>query len=114
MPKRDIHMDAKEIDDFLSRCNLMAVGTVDADGWPTATLSHCEFANGALLLQLVPTYPVAASAVARQQLCCVADEHVSYYEIRGVIVHGQPSFVDKSVRVDIERRSGFDFGKLQR
>jgi len=114
MPKRDIHMDAKEIDDFLSRCEVMAVGTVDADGWPTVTLSHCEFPNGVLLLQLDPTDPVAASAVARQQLCCVADEHVSYYEIRGVIVHGQPSFVDKSVRVDIERRSGFDFGKLQR
>jgi len=114
MPKRDIRMGAKEIDDFLSRCEVMAVGTVDADGWPTATLSHCEFRNGALLLRLDPTDSVAASAVTCGQLCCVADEHVSYYEIRGVIVHGRPSFVDKSVRVEIERRSGFDFGKLQR
>jgi nitroimidazol reductase NimA-like FMN-containing flavoprotein (pyridoxamine 5'-phosphate oxidase superfamily) len=114
MPKRDIDMDAKEIDDFLSRCKVMAVGTVDADGWPTATLSNCEFPDGALLLRLDPTDPVAANALARQQLCCVADEHMTYYEIRGVRVHGRPSVVDKGVRVDIERRSGFNFGKLQR
>ncbi len=115
MPKRDIRMDTKEIDDFLSRCEVLAVGTVDADGWPTATLTHCEFRNGALLLlRLDPTDSVAVSAVARRQLCCVADEHASYYDIRGVIVHGQPNFADKGVRVDIERRSGFDFGKLER
>ncbi len=114
MPKRDIRMGAKEIDDLLSRCKVMAVGTVDADGWPMATLSHCEFRNGALLLRLDPTDPVALGAVASQQLCCVADEHPSYYEIRGVTVHGKPIFVDRSVRVGIERRWGFDFGKLQR
>jgi len=114
MPKRDIRMGAKEIDDFLSRCEVMAVGAADADGWPTATLSHCEFRNGALLLRLDATDPVAVSAVTCGQLCCVADEHASYYEIRGVIVHGQPNIVDKSVRVEIERRSGFDFGKLER
>lgn len=114
MPKPDIRMGATEIDEFLSRCRVTAVGAVDADGWPTATLSHCEFRNGALLLWLDPTDPVAVSAVARQQLCCVADEHASYYEIRGVIVHGRPNLLDTSVRVDIERRSGFDFGKIQR
>ncbi len=114
MPKRDIRMDAEEIDEFLSRCEVMAVGTVDAEGWPTATLTHSEFRTTALLLRLDPTDPVAVHAIARQQLCCVADEHSSYYEIRGVIVHGQPNFVDEGVRVDIERSTGFDFGKLQR
>jgi hypothetical protein len=72
MRKRDIRMDAKEIDDFLSRCEVVAVGAVDADGWPTATLSHCEFRNGALLLRLDATDPVAVSAVTCGQLCCVA------------------------------------------
>ena len=114
MPKRDIRMSASEIDDFLSRCEVMAVGTVDAEGWPTASLSQCEFRNGALLLRLDPTDPAAVNAVARQHLCCVADEHSSYYEIRGVIVHGQPYFTDNGVRVDIERSTGFDFGKLER
>jgi nitroimidazol reductase NimA-like FMN-containing flavoprotein (pyridoxamine 5'-phosphate oxidase superfamily) len=114
MPKRDIRMSTKEIDDFLSHCEVVAVGAVDADGWPTATLSHCEFRNGALLLRLDPTDPVAVSASATQQLCCVADEHPTYYEIRGVILHGRPNFFDESVHVDIERRSGFDFGKLKR
>ena len=114
MPKPDIRMGAKEIDDFLSHCEVVAVGAVDVDGWPTATLSSCEFRNGALLLRLDATDPVAISAVATQELCCVADEHPSYYEIRGVIVHGEPNFVDGILRVDIERRSGFDFAKIER
>jgi nitroimidazol reductase NimA-like FMN-containing flavoprotein (pyridoxamine 5'-phosphate oxidase superfamily) len=113
MPKRDIHMGTKEIDDFLSRCEVMVVGTVDADGWPTATLAHCEFRNGALLLGLDPTDSVAASAVTCGQLCCVADEHASYYEIRGVIVHGErtswtKAFASRSsdARVSTSENSG--------
>ena len=49
-------------------------------------------------------------------VCCVADEHASYFEIQGVIVHGRGLPIDGEpdrALVEIERVVSFDFGRLR-
>lgn len=112
MARRDISMQPSEVDAFLQRCDVMAVGTIDADGWPNATLARCEFTTGELTVWLSGDDAVAAGAYSSGQVCCVADEHPSYYEIRGVILDGRPMFTDGGIRVDIQRTTSFDFSRL--
>lgn len=103
-------MTAAEVEAFLARCPQVVVGALDADGWPTGTIAASSFVDGALVVE------VADGEVLLGDVCCVADEHTSYFEIRGVIVHGRAGPVDGEptrARVAIERVVSFDFGRLR-
>jgi hypothetical protein len=113
MPKADISMAADEVDAFLTRCDVMVIGTIDADGWPTGTIAPTRCDDGALRIELDAGDPVAVGIEHAGALCCVADEHEKYFEIRGVIVHGSPGRrVGALLSVNMEHIVSFDFGRI--
>jgi hypothetical protein len=91
------------------------VGAIDADGWPTATLAASRVAGTVLSLQFADGDPFVDDLARDPSVCCVADEHESYYEIRGVIIHGRltASGGTGSYTLEPARTISFDFGKLR-
>jgi len=110
MAKRDITMSADEVDAFLQRCPVMVVGVIGADGWPEGTIARSSYADGVLALGFAEGDAVRAELGRDPRLCCVADEHESYFEIKGVNVLGTLTALDA---VAIERVISFDFGRLR-
>ncbi len=108
---RDITMTQPEIDAFLQRSGHVVVGALDADGWPVGTLAAMSYANGRLALTFADRDSVAVELQRDPHLCCVWDEHVSYFEIQGVIVHG--SLADDDTTLDVAKLISFDFGRLR-
>jgi hypothetical protein len=114
MPRHDISMTGDEIDDFLGGRAHLVVGAIDGQGWPTGAIAASQYVDGALTLRGLPDEML--DLIARDaRICCVADEHASYYEIRGVIVHAvaerQPGSSDLTATPD--RVISFDFARLR-
>jgi hypothetical protein len=111
MSKVDISMTAVEVDAFLARCPQMVVGALDHDGWPVGTLAASTYVDGMLSLR----FPGEDAMFG--DICCVWDEHVAYFEIQGVIVHGRATphaDAPGHATVDIERLISFDFARIPR
>jgi nitroimidazol reductase NimA-like FMN-containing flavoprotein (pyridoxamine 5'-phosphate oxidase superfamily) len=110
MPRRDIRMSDAEVDEFLRERRQMVVGAIDKDGWPVATIAAVRYGGGQLAVALPEHDPVRAALTVDRRVCCVDDEHASYYEIKGVIVHGRMPDVGP---VEIDRVISFDFARLR-
>lgn len=108
----DISMSAAEVDAFLARALRMVVGAIGPDGWPVGTLGATRYEDGRLAVEFAPHDPVAAALAGDRRACLVWDEHASYSEIRGVIVHGTVAG-DPAGEVAIERTISFDFARIQ-
>jgi hypothetical protein len=107
-------MSVDEVDEFLARSSPMVVGRIAEDGWPTGALMSSTYEGGVLSLQVDPEDPTLRDLERDARICCIADEHRSYYEIRGVILHGRPSVGGPGrIDVEIERVISFDFGRLR-
>lgn len=113
MPRVDITMSDDEVADFLGSCTQMVVGAIGADGWPTGSIVESRYDDGVLSVALGAD-PVADDIAREGHLCLVADDHPSYYEIRGVIVQGRVGSDDGTwTDVDVDRTISFDFGRLR-
>jgi Pyridoxamine 5'-phosphate oxidase len=114
LPKVDISMTPEEVDDFLGRCPTMVLASIDADGWPTGALAVSAYRDGVLSLRVNPTDPILGCIAVDDRVSCAADEHRSYFEIRGVIVNGRASTAAAG-RLDlhVDEVLSFDFGRLR-
>ena len=110
MAKRDISMSDEEVDTFLADCSLMVVGAVAADGWPVGTIAASTYCDGVLSLRFVDGDPVRAELARDPRVCCTADVHDSYFEIKGVTVHG---LIGADDCVATDHVISFDFGRLR-
>jgi hypothetical protein len=107
-------MPQEEVDALLARCAQMVVGAIDVDGWPIGTIAATHHDAGTLSIHFRPDDPVAARLVDDAHVCCLADEHGSYSEIRGVMVHGTAAPAGAGTfTVAPTRTLGFDFGRIQ-
>ena len=115
MPRRDISMSDAEVDEFLSQRSRMVVGAIDADGWPIGSIAGSGYREGSFSLDLPTGDPVLDAVDHDGRICCVDDDHATYYDIRGVIVHATATRVDGSDRVlaTVDRVVSFDFGRLR-
>jgi nitroimidazol reductase NimA-like FMN-containing flavoprotein (pyridoxamine 5'-phosphate oxidase superfamily) len=107
-------MTGAEVDEFLAACAHLVVGVIGDDGWPTGTIAASEYEDGTLTLRGLPD-DLLELLERDARICCVADEHASYYDIRGVIVHAtavrRPGAPDLTAKPD--RVISFDFGHLR-
>jgi hypothetical protein len=107
-------MPQDEIDALLARFGQMVVGAIDAEGWPIGTIAATEYAAGTLSIRCRPGDPVATRLDDDPHVCCLADEHGSYSEIRGVIVHGTAVPVGAGTFTVVPTRTvSFDFGRIR-
>jgi nitroimidazol reductase NimA-like FMN-containing flavoprotein (pyridoxamine 5'-phosphate oxidase superfamily) len=117
MPKVDISMSPEEVEDFLRSCPTMVLACIGDDGWPTGALARSSYQDGVLSLRLNAADPILDCVAVDREVCCVADEHASYYGIRGVIVHGRRRLPDRReagrVDVPVEHVISFDFARLR-
>ena len=88
MPPRDISMSDAEVEEFLSLRSHMVVGAIDADGWPVGSIAANVYPGTAPSRSTCPTGIRCSTRIDGDAwICCVDDDHATYYDIRGVIVH---------------------------
>jgi len=89
MPRETIEMSAEETAAFLADQGWVVLATLDPDGSPWADVVPSVVHEGRLLFR-VPAGSRSERNVRRDaRVCCTQDENSSYFEIRGVIAHGE-------------------------
>jgi hypothetical protein len=113
----DITMTDHEIRALLSRAEDVVVAGIGPDGWPVATLAHGMLDDDRIVVDIPADDLVTGSLTDGADVCCIADEGSSYFDIRGVIGRGQvtqvrpdPSMLRAEIRID--HVVSFDFAKL--
>jgi hypothetical protein len=113
----DITMTDDQVRSLLSRTGDVVVAAIGPDGWPLATLAPSQLTNEGVVVEVPAGNLLAPALTHGAAVCCVADEGVSYFEIKGVIARGQVARVEQEAgvrRVDvrIDHIVSFDFAKL--
>ena len=87
-------MTGEEVRAYLSEERWMVLGTLDPDGSPWADAVRCRL-EGERLTFSVPRASRSAANLSRDpRACCASDRFASYYEIRGLSVHGRAARVE--------------------
>lgn len=117
----DISMSPAEIETFL-RSRDEAVIAALGDGAPEgAPAAFAMSASGAAVFEVWADDPIVPLLDADPRACCIVEQFPSYFEIRGVMLHGtarrdDPSGHAQAARarfaLDVVRAVSFDFGKL--
>jgi len=114
-----IAMPARDAQDFLARSGEVVVAVCDHQGWPVGSIAAAAVRESTVTVRLASDDPVAVVAAAGSPICCATDESPSYYEIRGVVAHGdvvghstQARGVS-TVTFRVDRLVSFDFGRLR-
>ena len=113
----DITMTKDEVRSLLGRTGDVVVAAIGPDGWPLATLAPSQLTNEGVVVEVPAGDLLAAALTDGAAVCCVADEGVSYFDIKGVITNGQVAQVHahsqrRRVDVRIDRVVSFDFARL--
>lgn len=88
MPRDRIDMSRGEVLDFLREERRLVLGTLDADGAPWADAAPCSL-QGEVLYFSVPRDSRSFANIQRDdRVCCSLDRYPTYYEIKGVTLHG--------------------------
>jgi nitroimidazol reductase NimA-like FMN-containing flavoprotein (pyridoxamine 5'-phosphate oxidase superfamily) len=122
MPRESIGMDPQEIRELLAATRWLVLGTLGPKGEPVADLVPCALVGERLCFAL----PQGSDALRRierdPRVCAATDRYPSYYEIRGVTVHGRAEPVDPppalagsgpTYSLSLEDTLSFDFSKIR-
>jgi hypothetical protein len=111
-PRESIRMTGDEMTAFLQQQPAAVLARLLPDGQPDAAIVPSRFEEGALALSVDDVTLVALAVDDR--VCCAVEVCPSYYEIRGVSVHGRAvPAADGSVHVTVDDATSFDFGKIR-
>lgn len=119
MPKRDIRMAGGEVDRFLRTRDTAVVVGAPADGAPWAAVGRLHYDGSDVSFSVPADDPVVALLERDDRACCVVEQFPSYYEIKGVMLHGhairrrQTTGADADFELDVEKIVSFDFAKLR-
>ncbi|HLG68259.1 MAG TPA: hypothetical protein VKV36_10370 [Acidimicrobiales bacterium] len=118
-PRRDIAMTTPEIEAFLGARRDCVVVSLDGLGRPDGTVGSLVRDGRRTSFDVAADDPLVALLDRDQRTCCVVEEFPSYYEIKGVMVHGIATRrpvgrASDRATYDLEVSSvvSFDFGKL--
>jgi hypothetical protein len=118
--KRDISMSPEEIDLFLRGHDLVIVAG-GSKGPVEGAAGNLLYEGGEVAFELCSDDPVVALIESDKLVCCAVEQFPSYYEIKGVMLHGRarrrPEIESGNERfavfdLVIEKTVSFDFGKL--
>jgi nitroimidazol reductase NimA-like FMN-containing flavoprotein (pyridoxamine 5'-phosphate oxidase superfamily) len=100
-----IGMSSGEVDELLAGQRWVVIATLDADGSPWADLAACAFEAGELHFGVCRGTRSHRNIERDARVCCSIDVFPSYYEIRGVTLHGAARRVDDaSLRAKLGKR----------
>lgn len=107
-------MAATDVDAFLATRRHVALAMVDDTGAPDVTIVPSRFEADRLVLDLAGSEQACARLVADQRVCCAAEVCPSYYELRGVSVHGRAELgADDAATIVPDHVMSFDFSKIR-
>ena len=89
MPRESIAMSTKEIATFIGSKKWVVLGTLNNDGSPSGDVVASAL-HGNRLVFGVPSGTRASVNIERDpRVVCMTDQYPTYYEIKGVAVHGR-------------------------
>jgi nitroimidazol reductase NimA-like FMN-containing flavoprotein (pyridoxamine 5'-phosphate oxidase superfamily) len=89
MARESIGMSPEEIRALLATTRWVVLGTLGADGEPVADLARCALVGERLCFAVPPGSDVQRRIERDPRVCAATDRYPSYYEIRGVTLHGR-------------------------
>jgi nitroimidazol reductase NimA-like FMN-containing flavoprotein (pyridoxamine 5'-phosphate oxidase superfamily) len=123
MPRERIEMDRAEILALLAGTRWVALGTLDADGAPAGHVVPCALEGERLCFAVEPGSDVQRAIERDPRVCAATDRYPTYYEIRGVTVHGRAQRVGTApaalqgagaiYALPLDDMVSFDFSKIQ-
>ena len=113
MARADLRLTPDEYEAFMSRCNSMVVAALDDNGDFASAIAIANWRDGALTLRFHPDDALSTLLADGRAMCCTADEAHTYYEIKGVTIHGSGrALAPGLIGVGITDVVSFDFGKI--
>lgn len=113
----DIRMSDEEVRAFLAEQRRAVVGALDA-GAPVGTVADVRLVDDEVEVTLAADDPLRLALAVDDRVCVVTDQFPTYYEIKGVCLHGRARPVDgvggRTFRLGLDDVTSFDFGKLPR
>ena len=89
MPREQISMTLYDAIAFLQGRTWVALATLEPDGSPWADIVPSLLQRDRLFFR-VPTASRSHANIQRDQnVCCANDQYPTYYEIKGVVIHGK-------------------------
>ena len=124
MPRETINMTAEEIRAFGAAQRWAFLATLEPDGWPWAEAVPCACSDGRVYFALAEGSRSLANLRREGRACCILESSPSYYQIKGVIAHGQASeeagppasagAKGAWFSLTLDRIATFDFAKIKR
>jgi hypothetical protein len=110
-------MTDSEVKALLGRAGAVVVAAIGPDGWPVATLAPGRLEDDHLVMDIPADDLLVGSLADGADVCCVADEGTTYFDIKGVIANGRVTKLHadpqwRRVDVSIDRLVSFDFARL--
>ncbi len=95
MPRESITMTLDDATAFLQGRTWVALATLEPDGSPWADIVPSLLQQDRLFFKL-PTGSRSHANIQRDQnVCCANDQYPTYYEIKGVVIHGKAERIDE-------------------
>ena len=89
MARERIAMSEEEVRAFLHSQRWVVLGTLDPRGAPEADLALCGLTDATLYFGVERDGRSARHIAQDARVCCAIDQFPTYYEIKGVTVHGR-------------------------
>jgi hypothetical protein len=110
-PRESISLTHAEVAAFLRTRDHMVLAMLRLDGSPDATIVTTHLDGDTLLVDAPPE--IRDAVAGDDRVCCAAEVCPSYYEIKGVAVHGRAELDDGRLRVPIANATSFDFARIR-
>jgi nitroimidazol reductase NimA-like FMN-containing flavoprotein (pyridoxamine 5'-phosphate oxidase superfamily) len=122
MPRERIGMSPEEVRALLSQTRWVVLGTVGSAGEPAGHVAPCALVGERLCFAVPPDSEARRHIERDPRVCAATDRYPSYYEIRGVTVHGCAGPIEApaalagagvAYSLPLDDVVSFDFSKIQ-
>jgi len=103
VPKLDLSLTDRELEEYLATQRTVRVATVSEDGTPHVVPLWFVWSDGALFLNSTLGNPTVENMLRAGTASAVVDDGVPYEELRGVVVAGRVTRLGDSATAEVER-----------
>jgi nitroimidazol reductase NimA-like FMN-containing flavoprotein (pyridoxamine 5'-phosphate oxidase superfamily) len=103
VPKLDLSLTDRELEDYLATQRTVRVATVSEDGTPHVVPLWFAWSGGALFLNSTLGNPTVENMLRAGTASAVVDDGVPYEELRGVVITGRVTRLGEDAPAEVER-----------
>jgi nitroimidazol reductase NimA-like FMN-containing flavoprotein (pyridoxamine 5'-phosphate oxidase superfamily) len=122
VPRESISMTPQEIRGLLAETRWVVLATLGEGGEPEGHLAPCALVGDRLCFAVARGSELERRLQRDPRVCAATDRYPSYYEIRGVSLHGRAERVESppalagagaTYSLPLDDALSFDFSKIQ-